>query len=52
MEGAELTNVIYTHSGVGIHHETSLNIDLEINNKREDFKIGKVCVWGCCGGRS
>jgi hypothetical protein len=30
----------YTHSG--IHQETPLNIDLGINNKRQDCKIGTV----------
>jgi hypothetical protein len=29
---------------VGIHQETPLNIDLEINNEREDYKMG--IVWG------
>jgi hypothetical protein len=27
-----------------IHQETPLNIDLEINNKRQGYKIGTVCV--------
>jgi hypothetical protein len=29
-----------------------LNIDLGINNGRQDSKIGTVCVWGgTCGSR-
>jgi hypothetical protein len=28
---------------VGINWETLLNIDLEINNERQDYKIGIVC---------
>jgi hypothetical protein len=27
---------------VGIHQETPLNIDLEINNEKQDCKIGTV----------
>jgi hypothetical protein len=30
---------------VGIHRETPLNIGLNINNERQDCKIGSVCVW-------
>jgi hypothetical protein len=34
----------------GTHEETPLNIDLNINNERQDCKIGAVCVcvylWG------
>jgi hypothetical protein len=33
-----------------IHRETPLNINSDINNKRQDCKIGTVCVWGTCGG--
>jgi hypothetical protein len=28
---------------VGIHGENSLNIDLEMNNKRQDCKAGTLC---------
>jgi hypothetical protein len=41
MEGVEWNKVKKTHSG-----DTStnpLNIDLEINNERQDSKIGTVC---------
>jgi hypothetical protein len=37
MEGIEQTKVKYTH--IGIHQETSLNMDLDINNERQDCKI-------------
>jgi hypothetical protein len=46
MEGTEWTKVNHTH--MGIHGETNLNIDLDIDNERRDCKIGKVCVWGEC----
>jgi hypothetical protein len=35
---------------MGIHRETPLNINLNINNERQDYKIGTVCV-GCTSRR-
>jgi hypothetical protein len=29
---------------VGLHQETPLNVDLGINNERQDYKKGTVCV--------
>jgi hypothetical protein len=34
----------------GIHQETPLNINLNINIKRQDCKIGTVCVQVLVGG--
>jgi hypothetical protein len=48
MEGGKRTKVKYTHSG--IHWETPLNINLNINNERQDCKVGIVYV--CWGGTS
>jgi hypothetical protein len=31
---------------VGIHWDTPLNVNLNINNKNQDCKIGTVCVVG------
>jgi hypothetical protein len=31
---------------VGIHRETPLNINLNINNERQDCKIGTICISG------
>jgi hypothetical protein len=36
---------------VGIHWETPLNINLNINNERHDCKIGTMYVCGGTGGR-
>jgi hypothetical protein len=47
MEALELTKVKYTHSGDNIE-KPPLNIDLEINNERQDCKIGTVWT-GTCG---
>jgi hypothetical protein len=44
MEGAELTEVKYNHS------RDTLNIELEVNNKRQNCKIGTVWEWGLVGG--
>jgi hypothetical protein len=43
MEGVELT--------AETHREIPLNIDLEINNEKQDCKIGTVCVGTCGGGK-
>jgi hypothetical protein len=50
MKGVEWTKVKYTHSQHGIHRETPLNIDLNINNKRQDCKTGTVCGGGLAEG--
>jgi hypothetical protein len=42
MEGVEQTKVKYTHSGDILGNP--LNINLDINNERQDYKIGTVCV--------
>jgi hypothetical protein len=34
-----------------MHTGTPLNIDLNINNERQDCKIGTVYDWGGTGGR-
>jgi hypothetical protein len=47
-EGTELTEVYLQR---GILQETPLNIDFEINNKREVCKIGAVCVEALVGRR-
>jgi hypothetical protein len=41
MEGVKQTKVKYSHSR---DTENPLNIDLDINNKRQYCKIGTVCV--------
>jgi hypothetical protein len=41
-EGAERTNIKYTHSGDTARNP--LNIDLDINNRRQDSCFG--AVWG------
>jgi hypothetical protein len=46
MEGIEQTKVKYTHSG----HTLSVNINLSINNKNQDCKIGTVCGGVLVGG--
>jgi hypothetical protein len=46
MEGVKPSKVKYTHSG--LYQETPMNIDLGINNKRQDCKIGTV--WGVLVG--
>jgi hypothetical protein len=40
MEGVEQTNVKYTHNRDTLRNP--LNVDLNINNKRQDCKIGTV----------
>jgi hypothetical protein len=45
MEEVEWTNVKHTHNEDTVRH-TPLNINLNINNERQDCKIGTVCVWG------
>jgi hypothetical protein len=37
----EWTNVKYTHGG--IHWETPSNINSNINNEKQDYKIGRMC---------
>jgi hypothetical protein len=32
-----------------MHQEASLNIDLGINNERQDYKLGTVGVYLCAG---
>jgi hypothetical protein len=44
MEGVEWTMVKHTHSGDTLRNP--LNINLNIKNKRQDCKIGTVCVVG------
>jgi hypothetical protein len=44
MEGVEWIKVKYTHNGDTLRRP--LNMDLNISNKRQDFKIGTVCVEG------
>jgi hypothetical protein len=40
MEGVERIKVKYTHSGYTLRH--LLNINLNINNEKQDCKIGAV----------
>jgi hypothetical protein len=48
MERVEQTKVKYTHSMDTLRNP--LNTDLNINNKRQDCKIGTVCGGGkSCG---
>jgi hypothetical protein len=47
MEGVGWTKLKYT-SGHTLRH--SLNINSNINNERQDCKIGKVCVRVLVGG--
>jgi hypothetical protein len=35
---------------VGIHRETPLNINLNVNNERQDCKIGIACEWDSASG--
>jgi hypothetical protein len=44
MKGVEWTKIKHTHSGCTLRHPS--NINLNINNERQDCKIGTVC-----GGR-
>jgi hypothetical protein len=44
MERVERTKVKYTHSEDLLRN--LLKIDLEINNERQDYRIGAVCVCG------
>jgi hypothetical protein len=48
MEGVEWTKVKHTHSGHALRHP--LNINLNINNEKQDCKIGTVCGRYECGG--
>jgi hypothetical protein len=48
MEGVEQTKVKYTSAG--IHWNTPLNLNLDINNERQECKIGTV-VGVLVGGR-
>jgi hypothetical protein len=49
MEGVEQIKVKYTHSRDTLRN--SLNIGLDTNNKKQDSKIGIVCMWGPTSGR-
>jgi hypothetical protein len=53
MEGVAWTKSKYTFTA-GIHRQILLNIDLDINNERQDCKKGSVCGGGLLvgGGRA
>jgi hypothetical protein len=44
MEGVEWTKVKYTYSGDTLRNPFDIN--LNINNEKQDYKIGTVCVRG------